>query len=334
MKRKLFISAVLTASILVSLAGCQQTVQPSSESSSGTDVSEEQTTAAESEEETAPLPEYSSEHRGRDIQESIFSEIDPAACEPSFREFLGDRYSDYQALMQALVNREPQVSVDASLAECLVRHMEASPYGVLSDSVQIQDGQITLVYRFDETEHQENKERLDQLFLKLVNEHVSSADNDMEKILALYQGLMEIETNGTYLGDADEVPDLLNVLETGDAQSSQFAEMLSFALQLLDMEAFPMVINADYPEVVVYAKLGDQFFFFDPYYEAMASMGEGLMGFGMLAEDLNSYLNSSEAEALERTGGIFLSDLKSGSGKSLCGLPLHGFLGMGRRTHH
>lgn len=297
----LMLMLTLTVSLAFSLTGCRSSQTEPSAAEGNTEETNAAAAPGESSE-AAPEPAHDAEHRGRDLQGSVLEQIDPAACEPSYREFLGEHYADYQALMQALVERQPTVTVDEDMADSLIAHMEAGPYGALADSTQVNGGEITIVYRFDEAEHQEKRELLDNFFLKLINEHVSAEDNEMEIVLALYQGLMEIETNGTYIGEEEEVPDMLNVLESGDAQSSQFAEILAFSLHQFDMEAFPMVVRADYPEVVVYAKIGEGFYYFDPYYEAMSTMGDGLMGFGMTAEDLEGYLGSSQAEAWNAQG--------------------------------
>ena len=49
------------------------------------------------------------------------------------------------------------------------------------------------------------------------------------------------------------------------------------------MEAYPVIASADeYPEVLACASVDGTFYYFDPFYDAMATNGRGLMGFGMV----------------------------------------------------
>ena len=285
--RKKLAAGILAAALTFSLTGCSHSASES------TAVSAEETTE-QTTTESAEAVEPSEDRIYRQIEGQILAEIDPAACEPSYKEYLGDHYADYQKLMQAGIDRTPEVTVDADYADSMIAHMQAGPYGVFAESAVSANGKIMLTFRYNESDQTAKKKVLDDFFLELVNRNVSSEDNELERLLALYQAVSDIKANATYFGDINEVPSVLDAIESGDSQSSQYADIFVFCLHLLNMEAYPVIASADeYPEVMACASVKGTFYYFDPFYDAMATNGRGLMGFGMIADDLLGYLSDS-----------------------------------------
>lgn len=296
LKIKRLATGILAAALAFSLTACSSGTSESTAPSSPE-------TAATKPSTTAEAAEPSEDRIYRQIDGQILDAIDPAACEPSYKSYLGNAYADYQALMQAVMNRTPEVTVNADYAESMIAHMQAGPYGVFAETAVADHGKITLTFRYNENDQADKKKVLDDFFLELVNKNVSPEDNELERLLALYQAVSDIKANATYFGDINEVPSVLDAIESGDSQSSQYAEIFVFCLHLLNMEAYPVIASADeYPEVLACASVDGTFYYFDPFYDAMATNGRGLMGFGMVIDDLLGYLSDSTTKLWNAQG--------------------------------
>ena len=102
LKIKRLAAGILAATLAFSLTACSSGTSESTAPSSTEAAAMEASTTAEA-------AEPSEDRIYRQIDGQILDAIDPAACEPSYKSHLGDAYADYQALMQAVMNRTPTI---------------------------------------------------------------------------------------------------------------------------------------------------------------------------------------------------------------------------------
>lgn len=150
LKIKKLAAGILAATLAFSLTACSPRTSESTAPSSPE-------TAATKPSTTAEAAEPSEDRIYRQIDGQILDAIDPAACEPSYKSYLGNAYADYQALMQAVMNRTPEVTVNADYAESMIAHMQAGPYGVFAETAVADHGKITLTFRYNENDQADKK---------------------------------------------------------------------------------------------------------------------------------------------------------------------------------
>ena len=211
--------------------------------------------------------------------------FDPYALPSDARAYLGTRLSQYKLLVDAVLNRQEQITLgkNSTVAAISCLYSEFPLSVLLRDFTFSEDmSTLTLIYAFDAAKHSACITAFKARTREVLLTTVRPGYNECERALVLYRWTAQ---NITYLDGEDVSP--YHALMDGVGICQSFEGVYRYLLLQLGIDVLSgsamTTENAAHAWSIV--KLGGGWYHMDPTFECSVTQGAGLRYFGMADYD-------------------------------------------------